>query len=186
MEERVYWTAEAADMVGIGTSTIRKYALALEAKGYNIQRNDKQQRAFTKKDVAALKRIVELTQAGVMTLDSAVNTVISEFIEVDPTEEQKSEDNADEKIYSANDVAAILEHVKKQDERLDRIERFNRELINRLDEQTKYITESINKRDDQITSAIRELQDTKKLIATSAEEKAEHPKGFLSKLFGKK
>ncbi|NGY89630.1 DUF3967 domain-containing protein [Bacillus megaterium] len=55
-----------------------------------------------------------------------------------------------------------------------------------MDEQTKYITESINKRDDQITSAIRELQDTKKLIATSAEEKAEHPKGFLSKLFGKK
>ncbi|NGY80037.1 hypothetical protein F6Y02_36890 (plasmid) [Bacillus megaterium] len=106
---------------------------------------------------------MELTQAGVMTLDSAVNTVISEFIEVDPTEEQKNEDNADEKIYSANDVAAILEHVKKQDERLDRIERFNRELINRLDEQTKYITESINKRDDQITSAIRELQDTKNL-----------------------
>jgi hypothetical protein len=186
MEERVYWTAEVADMVGIGTSTIRKYALALEAKGYNIQRNDKQQRAFTKKDVAALKRIVELTQAGVMTLDSAVNTVIAEFTEVDPSEEQKNGDIDDEKIYSANDVAAILEHVKKQDERLDRIERFNRELITRLDEQTNYITESINKRDDQITSAIRELQDTKRLIATSTEEKTEQPKGFLSKLFGKK
>ena len=41
------------------------------------------------KGCCSFKRIVELTQAGVMTLDSAVNTVIAEFTEVDPSEEKR-------------------------------------------------------------------------------------------------
>lgn len=181
MNERVYWTAEVSEMVGIGTSTIRKYSLALEAKGYIIQRNEKQQRAFTSRDVTTLKRLKELTQVGGMTLDNAIKTFIAESENEDVTE---AHDVEERDTGRSGEMAAILEYMKRQDERIDKLERFNRELVDKLDQQTKYLADKIDRRDEQMTGAIRELQESKRLIAAS-QEKEEPKKGFLARFLGK-
>lgn len=183
MNERVYWTAEVAEMANIGTSTIRKYSLALEAKGYIIQRNEKKQRAFTEQDVTVMKRLKELTQTGGMTLENAIKTVIAEVGNGDITEAYNA---AERDIERNGDMAAIFEYMKKQEQRIDLLERFNGELIDKLDQklaqQTKYLAEKIDQRDEKMTSALREIQETKRLIASSEEQKK---KSFLDRLLGK-
>ncbi|MDR4156983.1 DUF3967 domain-containing protein [Bacillus cereus] len=70
---------------------------------------------------------------------------------------------------------------------MQNLERFNRELLAKLDEQNRYIQESFTKRDEQIMKSMREVQETKRLVAAQQEEeKEENTKGFWSKLFGGK
>ncbi|MEM5595039.1 DUF3967 domain-containing protein [Niallia circulans] len=58
--------------------------------------------------------------------------------------------------------------------------------MERLDQQQKYIEERLNKRDETLIQSLREVQETKKLIAAAEEKREEESKkGFFQRLFGK-
>lgn len=68
--ESTYKTAQVAAMIGVATSSMRKYALTIEKYGGIVQKDDKGDRFYTVADVNAFKRLRQLTAQG-MTLDNA-------------------------------------------------------------------------------------------------------------------
>jgi DNA-binding transcriptional MerR regulator len=194
MAKNAYTTKQVADNLGIVTSTLRKWCLMLENEelgNYKIDRNEKDQRVFYDYDVLALREIKRLTTEDGITLENAVKSVgikLRKQQEITASVmEEEAETSApapDMKRYEEK-LDRLLAYIERQDDRFDQQERFNRELLSKLDDQQKYIQESLQKRDEQLMIAIRETQETKRLIAAAEEAKPEPKKGFFARLFGK-
>jgi len=113
---QTYWGSEVAKNLGIGSSTLRKYCLALEEAGYPFERGNNNSRIFYHKDVATIERLVTAMNKKNVTLDQAINLAISSV------EENKI-------ATVAIDDVADTEHIKALTERIERLERLNVELI---------------------------------------------------------
>ncbi|KFN13895.1 DUF3967 domain-containing protein [Bacillus pseudomycoides] len=61
---------------------------------------------------------------------------------------------------------------------IDHLEQTNQMLLNKIDEQQKNIDGKINNRDQQLLDVVREIQETKKLVASTQQEKS-----WISRLF---
>lgn len=169
MEERTYWSKDIADLLGIGTSTLRKWCLQLEKDGYTFLRDEHDRRAYTEHDVIALRFFQELSKDKGLTLENASIAVVSKFNRVENasvTISAMSPNERSNQRYNelVEKVEELIEYNAKQDA-------FNQALIERLDKQQQYIEESLKRRDEQLVNAIREVQETKKLLAVTNEEK---------------
>lgn len=171
---QTYWGSEVAKNLGIGSSTLRKYCLSLEEAGYPFERGNNNSRIFYHKDVATIERLVAAINKKNVTLEQAINLVMISV--------------AENKIATvAIDNVADTEHIKALTKRIERLEQLNLELIQRLDQQNKLLQETDaqriireEQRDSQLMQVLREIQDSKRLIAAS-----EQKKSFWSRLFGK-
>ncbi|MEH7456204.1 DUF3967 domain-containing protein [Bacillus sp. JJ1127] len=171
---QTYWGSEVAKNLGIGSSTLRKYCLALEEAGYPFERGNNNSRIFYHKDVATIERLVTAMNKKNVTLEQAINLAMTSVEE-------------NEIATVATDSVADVEHIKVLTERIERLEQLNLELIQRLDQQSKLLQETDaqriireEQRDIQLMQVLREIQDSKRLIAAS-----EQKKSFWSRLFGK-
>ncbi|EOW8912836.1 MerR family transcriptional regulator [Listeria monocytogenes] len=84
--------------------------------------------------------------------------------------------NDDDEAMTVHVVDELLEIKKK----LEQQEKFNHELMKRLDDRDKYIKESLEARDQRLLEAIRESQQARLEVAASQEKKS-----FLQRLFNK-
>ncbi|WP_144466414.1 DUF3967 domain-containing protein [Bacillus sp. FDAARGOS_235] len=171
---QTYWGSEVAKNLGIGSSTLRKYCLALEESGYPFERGNNNSRIFYHKDVATIERLVTTMNKKNVTLEQAVNLAMISVEE-------------NEIATVATNSVADTEHIKSLTERIARLEQLNLELIQRLDQQSKLSQETDaqrivreEQRDFQLMQVLREIQDSKRLIAAS-----EQKKSFWNRLFGK-
>lgn len=171
---QTYWGSEVAKNLGIGSSTLRKYCLALEEAGYPFERGNNNSRIFYHKDVATIERLVTAMNRKNVTLEQAINLAMASVEE-------------NEIATVATDSVADTEHIKALIERIERLEQLNLGLIQRLDEQSKLLQETDTQRiireeqrDIQLMQVLREIQDSKRLIAAS-----EQKKSFWSRLFSK-
>ncbi|KFN05924.1 DUF3967 domain-containing protein [Bacillus clarus] len=171
---QTYWGSEVAKNLGIGSSTLRKYCLALEEAGYPFERGNNNSRIFYHTDVATIERLIAATNKKNITLEQAINSVMTSVVE-------------NEVATVATDSVAASEHIKVLAERIERLEQLNLELIQRLDQQSKLLQETDvqriireEQRDIQLMQVLREIEDSKRLIAAS-----EQKKSFWSRLFGK-
>ncbi|MGX5643062.1 DUF3967 domain-containing protein [Bacillus toyonensis] len=64
--------------------------------------------------------------------------------------------------------------------RIDSLEQTNQTLLDKIDEQQKAIVGQINNRDQQLLEVVREIQETKKLVASTQQEKS-----WFTRLFKK-
>jgi DNA-binding transcriptional MerR regulator len=171
---QTYWGSEVAKNLGIGASTLRKYCLALEESGYPFERGINNSRIFFHKDIATIERIVMAMNRKGVTLEQAISLAISTVEE-------------NEVATVATGIVADGEHIKVLGERIERLEQLNLELIQRLDQQSKLLQETDaqrilreEQRDVKLMQVLREIQDSKALIAAS-----EQKKSFWNRLFGK-
>ena len=171
---QTYWGSEVAKNLGIGSSTLRKYCLALEEAGYPFERGNNNSRIFYHTDVATIERLVTAMNKKNVTLEQAINLAMA-----------SAEEN--EIATVATDSVADTEQIKTLSERIERLEQLNLELIQRLDQQSKLLQETDaqriireEQRDIQLMQVLREIQDSKRLIAVS-----EQRKSIWSRLFGK-
>ncbi|WP_131099737.1 DUF3967 domain-containing protein [Bacillus sp. SYJ] len=171
---QTYWGSEVAKTLGIGSSTLRKYCLALEEAGYSFERGNNNSRIFYHKDVATIERLVTAMNKKNVTLEQAINLAMTSVTE-------------NEIATVATGNIADTEHIKALIERIERLEQLNLELIQRLDQQSKLLQETDaqriireEQRDVQLIQVLREIQDSKRLIAAS-----EQKKSLWSRLFGK-
>ncbi|PGR92703.1 DUF3967 domain-containing protein [Bacillus pseudomycoides] len=79
-------------------------------------------------------------------------------------------------IYFQEQKAMNMELLK----RIDHLEQTNQMLLNKIDEQQKNIDGKINNRDQQLLEVVREIQETKKLVVSTQQEKS-----WFAKLFKK-
>ncbi|PGK04578.1 hypothetical protein COC97_14680 [Bacillus anthracis] len=171
---QTYWGSEVAKNLGIGSSTLRKYCLALEEAGYPFERGSNNSRIFYHKDVATIERLITSVNKKNITLEQAINLAMA---------------SVEEKKVATVDMGSVAdaEHIKALTERIERLEQLNLELIKRLDQQSKLFQETDaqrikreEQRDIQLMQVLREIQDSKRLIAAS-----EQKKSLWNRLFGK-
>jgi DNA-binding transcriptional MerR regulator len=176
--EKSYTTKEISLTLDIGTSTLRKWCIALEENGYTFIRNMQNGRSFLERDIVALKHFGHLVQKENFTLENASKIVSSKYqgeaFAIRTPAVLQDEEKRERDFERYDEVVNLL---KEQIE-------FNRELLERLNKQQKYIEERLDERDKQLIESIKVSQETKKEIlqlAAAQEEK----KSLWSKLFGK-
>ncbi|MCM3546910.1 DUF3967 domain-containing protein [Priestia megaterium] len=187
INEIVYLGGEVAKSLGIARSSLTKYCIALENKDYKFIRGSNNSRAFRSKDLLLLQRMKDLVQDKGMTMETAVNVVLSMLPEEERTgavlDENKvipSETTSKEQEEN-NQISLLMDKLEYIDEISDRLNSMEKELKdiktqNKIlqdqnDELKTTVETSSNKRDENLLSLIREVQDTKKMIAVSQEKK---------------
>ena len=163
--EILYKSSDMATMLKIQESTLRKYCILFEEAGYNFHKNEFGHRAFFNKDVMAFNRFMEIKNHPDMTLKQACDAVVMWVNSgnvtghdiTDMTEKERHDDRY-------NDLLDKFEEFKEQQQD------FNKELLNQLKNQQDYIQNSLLERDKKLMEALRETQETRKLIAVAPEE----------------
>ncbi|PGV53308.1 MerR family transcriptional regulator [Bacillus sp. AFS037270] len=82
----IYSPKNVQDLLGIDSSTLRKYAILLEGHGYPIQRNTKGHRGYFDKDVNTLRKLIEFSKQDGVPLEQAAISVMTIVSEKDSTE----------------------------------------------------------------------------------------------------
>lgn len=179
--ERPFTAKEVSAILDIGDSTLRKWCIAIEEQEYFFTRTDGNRRLFFKRDVDLLKRYRRYVQVQNISMQNAAKLVVEGLSDIvgDENEHENNENNVLSTRSNNEVIERLMNHIEQQ-------EQFNKALLDRLDEQQKYIEERLNKRDETLIQSLREVQETKKLIAAAEEKREEeNKKGFLQRLFGK-
>lgn len=187
INEIVYLGGEVAKSLGIARSSLTKYCIALENKDYKFIRGSNNSRAFRGKDLLLLQRMKDLVQDKGMTMETAVNVVLSMLPEEERTgavlDENKVilQENEFKEQEENNHLSVLmdkLEYIEEISDRLNSMEKElkdiktqNKILQDQNEELKTNIETSSNKRDENLLFLIREVQDTKKMIAVSQEKK---------------
>lgn len=156
-----YFAKDVSLQLDMNQSTLRRWCIELEKAGYTFQRNEHNQRIFYERDFNALRKLKELLNKN-LSMDNAVHAVISmsQASQQTPSVYIKNDDDI---RLSKRDLQEIIQlEVRKaiEEEREAMFQAFER----KLNDQTE-------KRDQQLLAAIREIQETKLLIAAAEEKK---------------
>ncbi|TCN05300.1 DNA-binding transcriptional MerR regulator [Bacillus sp. BK006] len=185
-EEIVYTLKDTVKLTGLSIDLIRLYEKEFNLQ---IQRTEGGHRRYTKNNIDLLieikKRIQEQNWSYKMVNQWLQGEVITEAIDIQSNLEKKV-DSLESKVQE------LLDRSEKDErfqlaliQRLDEQGRLIKSLTEKLDYQDQYIENNLEKRDEKLTTAIREINDTKKLIAAAQENLEQKPKGFWNKFFGK-
>lgn len=158
---KVYSPSDIASVLQIKPATLRKYSALLEQYGYHIERNSQNHRYYRDKDIVTIRNVIRGT-GGDVTLEQSVQNVIKLASSGELTNDTKSSNESNN-----SDIKELKEMVQA--------------LTDKVDQQQDYINNHIKERDKAIMLALDELQQSKKQIASEAEQK----KGFFARLFGK-
>lgn len=174
--EQVYWAHQVAEKLNIQPSTLRKWSLILEEKGYDFHRNENDRRGYFEEDLKALVEYKNLTKKKNINLEHAAEIIVKKF-KSEPKDPEKTSvvgfESSTKKLEDK--LEELTEYVKKQDQ-------FNQELLRRLEKQQDFISNSIIERDKILLETIKEMQERKRLESASIEE--ETPKeSFWKRLF---
>ncbi|MEO2228325.1 MerR family transcriptional regulator [Priestia megaterium] len=181
----VYTLKDTVKLTGLSIDLIRLYEKEFNLQ---IQRTEGGHRRYTKNNIDLLieikKRIQEQNWSYKMINQWLQGEIVPEAVEVQSNLEKKVE-SLQEKVQELLDRSEKDEHFQLAlIQRLDEQGNLIKKLTEKLDHQDKYIENNLEKRDEKLTNAIREISDTKKLIAAAQENLDSKPKGFWSKIFG--
>ncbi|OXS64677.1 hypothetical protein [Priestia filamentosa] len=184
MNEPAYWGREGAE--ALGSSSIRKYCIALEKFGHVFTKGLNNSRAFLEQDITLLRWMKDLIHTKGVTTNDAAEVVLSTVKEEPRTEVVRGEQPL--VIEELNSIRTAFEQQKEFNIQLISELKLLREDSNRKFEQQQKYIESLKQqlykereyqeqRDQQLTTIAKDILDTKKMVATSKEQ------GFLSRLF---
>jgi DNA-binding transcriptional MerR regulator len=170
--EKAYWARDVAKLLGISDSTLRKYCLILEQNGYKFLRDDHGRRAYVDYDVTMFRKFIEFSKNPNLTLEDAAIAIVSKFNRDDVTAITLSATHETDRYNERYDelmskIESLVEHNKKQEALYQTlIERME----DRFEKQERYIEESLRKRDEHLVTALREIQEVRKLQAAAEEQ----------------
>jgi len=175
--QKVYSAKEAASLLGIQNSTVRKYAQLLEKSGYHINKNGQGHRGFFDKDIIVLRQIIELTKHPDMSIEQAINVVVSMDVSGDISKRDTTEIAETNYItkeefedYQRRQAESQLQMFEKLIERQDK---FNQAFLDRYEQR-------VSQRDGDLMTAIRLIQESHEQAAITKQKKS-----FWSRLFGR-
>lgn len=160
MGETVYSSKEIAKLLGVKDSTVRKYCLAFEEQGYKFHKNEFGYRGFFEKDVMLLRRLMDLKNDPDMTTARAIKAILSSF-----ETESGTGVVTDVELVNMTGKGSLQSH-----DNLEVLKEF-KEFQKRQEEFNQALIERIEQRDKNLMMVLRELQETRKEIATAKQEK---------------
>ena len=152
--EKAYWNHEVAQRLNMGKSTLRRWCLELEKQGYVFSKGEQDSRAFLEQDVHILEKMKQLQSQG-KKLEDVIKQVMSEHEHV-PLTPQSAPRSLD------IDLKMEREQFKKE-----LLEEMKQELLS----SEQRIFQRLEARDQVLVQHIREIQETKKLMAAVKEKK---------------
>lgn len=155
--EKAYWNHEVAKLLEISDSTLRRWCIQLETNGYIFIKGENESRAFTVHDLAALRFFKELVKVERKTKETASKEVVERYLARDVTPPMQGFDKALHPVQVDEKIEELSNKIEAMKLQLDQQMEFNKQLIERMDQQSM--------------NYIRELQETKKQIAVSQEKK---------------
>lgn len=193
----VYKTGEVLKRLDLKDSVFKKYIFSLEKEGYSFQRNNLGHRLFTEDDIKALEMFLELISYDGMTIESVARKIgMANKKQLESTGHDgipetgtDGHDIIHESDSSSHDAMSLMNALlKEQEQRFVRLLReqeqtFKNEiqaiknnqtqevhelkkiLLERIDEK-----EGIEKRDELLIQVMRDVQETKKMLAASQEK----------------
>jgi|SRR5699024_7771339 len=176
---KVYSASDITALLDIKESTLRKYCLMLEDKGYEFQKNKRNHRFFRDVDIISLRKFITLKDNGMSLGESAEGIVMwhkgNEEEVTDIT--LRDTDTYDGVERYNNDITDMKEIMRQQSEMINR-------LNDKVDKQQEYIEQLIKKKDEQLMLAINGSQASKKEFTTERKDE-QKKKGFWQRLFNK-
>lgn len=171
-----YTTKDIANIAGIATPTVRKYAQILESNGYNFMKNGNGNRIFFDSDISIFQEIKKRSSDTGMNVDNIVKNLISE---------QKKD--TDETIQSESHVITLKQNDDtSQNESYKILLNEIQELKEMMKQQQVYIDHKLETRDQLLLESIRAMQGIKQAqIETAAAERKKDNRGFWARLFKK-
>lgn len=152
--EKAYWNHEVAKRLQMGKSTLRRWCMEIEKQGYIFSKGEQESRAFTKRDVLILEKIKELQSKG-NKLEYAIKQAISEQEQVLLT------------LQSISRPVDIDWQTEREQLKQELLAEIKQELLS-SEQRIFYRLES---RDQLLMQYVREMQETKKLMATTVQKK---------------
>lgn len=139
--EQAYFSSEVAKRLGIGASTLRKYALALEEHGYHFDRGINHSRVFYPKDIAVIERIIEEITKNNRSFENAIQMAAEQ------SQEQQENSLLDHPHYPNKGIGIQEQEMNERLQMLEtgqkRLIEINRELILKLEQQQQWIKEKM-------------------------------------------
>ncbi|WP_456363374.1 DUF3967 domain-containing protein [Priestia aryabhattai] len=193
----VYKTGEVLKRLDLKGSVFKKYVFSLEKEGYSFQRNNVGHRLFTEKDIKAFEMFLELISYDGMTIESVarkIGTANKKQIEpmghdVMTGNDIDGHDVMTEKDASSHDAMTLVNVLlKEQEQRFVRLlqeqeQTFKNEIQAIKDNQTQEVYElkktllermddggGTEKRDEILIQVMRDIRETKKMVAASQQE----------------
>ena len=162
--EDILKTKEIADMTGLAQSTVRKYAQELEKAGY-VFKKDETGRFYTKVDVIIFTQLKEVRDKAGIKVEHAADVVVTQFKRtiqsMSPAEVSTKQEN------EAIQIQRTMQYIEKLEEALQQQQNMISKLEERLERQEK----RQDLRDESLTQVLREVAETKKMLAVSKEKK---------------
>ncbi|WP_134687549.1 DUF3967 domain-containing protein [Brevibacillus migulae] len=165
--EVTFWGKHVAETLGIAPVTLRKWSAELEKQGWEFSKDEQQRRAYTQQDYVALRYLHDLMRDKRTSLEKAVGQVVKRY--------KNAVETLDLPEYRRPDIGertpAIDEQIKllaaQQMDFMERQEEFNRQLLQRLEQQEQYIEERLKARDEKLTQTMNLVLETKQLLAAA-------------------
>ncbi|MGZ4159314.1 MAG: MerR family transcriptional regulator [Neobacillus sp.] len=154
----IYPPNDVQELLGIDSNTLRKYATLLERKGYHVHRNNRGHRGYFEKDVITLRKIIEYSKQEGMTMERAVDAVMTWVSEENNT--VTSTEVVPLQTTNGRDIEQDTNHDELL-ERIEHLEQINLELIRHLKE--KAVREA--KQEEKINQIMKYVERTEQLVA---------------------
>lgn len=152
----IYTPSDVQELLGIDSSTLRKYATLLEGRGYHVHRNNRGHRGYFDNDVITLRKLIEFSKQEGMTMERAVDAVMTWV------SEEKNTVTVSEEVPLQTTNGRDIEQDTNHDEllkRIEQLEQVNLELIKLLKE--KAIREA--KQEEKINQILKFVARTEQL-----------------------
>jgi transposase-like protein len=133
--ELVYYSKDVAKQLNIAPGTLRKWSIALEARGYEFTKDENARRAYKERDIVELLNLKQqlLQQKN---MKNAVNTVISRGEDTSRTLPVPQKNEEIMRSYERSQVQffnTVIEQLKNVSEELAATKKDNRELREMLE-----------------------------------------------------
>ncbi|MBP1914074.1 hypothetical protein [Lederbergia galactosidilytica] len=146
--EQSLFTSEAAKNLGVGVSTLRKYAALLEAKGYEFERGQHNNgRIFKGEDLEILSSMLKKMEEG-LSVEAAAESMVGQGRKAIPSSSQ------------SNDLQEFIAQIKELEVQQASLTEMNRHLVKQVEILTEKIEE--REREQQLFRLIEESRKKKK------------------------
>lgn len=166
-----YWSKDVYEMLDIGASTLRRWAAELEKKGWTFEKDDSGRRRYYERDVDALSSIKTMNEHQGMTIDEAINAVISKHNMSSHVGHNMLIERPFDSAELALSVQSDIKEIK---------EALGKAFLDLHTENTE-LKEEVGDLKEEVEALREELR---VYIATAKEETTK--KGWISRLFGNK
>lgn len=188
---------DIARIIGVAAPTVKKYYLLFERFGYRFKRSAQGQVIFSDFEINLFRKFIQLKNEKGVTVEMAAKAILREYGTTVTTDTTDVTDEYDEDfVTDTTDIAVITERMRSLEEflmqqsklleaqqyQLNRVLHLQQEsekkaeetakiLESKIQENAELLSNQISDRDKMFLTAVREMQDVKKMVAAAQEKK---------------